>query len=109
MRAEGSRSSATAGRTAILPSPARLSRCIRSDTCPSKLQPQDQLNLTCGFIERRNRRKTRCDTLPPEQRYSKIGLIDERLRVIEIGVIEEIERIGPKGEPACFSQPAQRE
>src|SRR5437868_15314676 len=89
MRAEGSRSSATAGRTATLPLPARLSLCIRN---PSKLQPQDQLNLTSGFIERRNRRKTRGDALSPEQRYSKVGLIDERLRVIEIGVIEEIGR-----------------
>jgi len=47
--------------------------------------------------------------LTAEQRYSKIGLIDEWLRVVEIGVIQDVERIGAEREPASLSQPAQRE
>ena len=42
-------------------------------------------------------------------RHAKIILTDQRLRVVEIGVIEEVEGVRAEGEPTGFAQPTQRE
>src|SRR5437879_954559 len=81
---------------------------LRQAEYPSKFQAQHQLRLARGFIERRNGGEARLPALPAVERHSEIRLIDERLRVVQIGVIEEVEHIGPKSQAARFSQPAQR-
>src|SRR5438046_7426147 len=77
--------------------------------CASEFQPKNQLHLPGCFVEGGNGGESRLAALAAILRHAKIILTDQRLWVVEIGVIEEVEGVRAEGEPAGFAQPTQRE
>src|SRR5438874_3175630 len=47
-----------------------------------ELQPQDQLQLPGGLVQRRDGGEARLDSLPAKLRHAEIALPDQRLRVV---------------------------
>lgn len=75
-----------------------------------ELDSQKHLNLARRFIQRADCGKTALTSLPPENRRSKrLRVAEQRIGVIEVRVIQEIEGIRAKAQPAGFTKPSYTE
>src|SRR5260221_14777266 len=69
----------------------------------SEFQAQNQLHLTGCFVERGDGGEARLPALAAILRHTEVILTELRLRVVEIGVVENVEGVRAEGEPAGFA------
>ncbi len=75
----------------------------------SEFQPQHQLDLPRSFVERAERGKSRLAPSASKHCHSKIAGPKQSGRIVQVGVVECVKRVGAERDSPGLPCPAERE
>jgi len=72
-----------------------------------ELKLQDELNLPCCLVEGLQCREPGIGSATPVTGESKSAGTQESVRIIQVGVVQDVENIGAESHSAGFAEPAR--